>query len=97
MKCINGRKSLSKGERVAWQYQHCLGRDYTIITRRGRFIKYVRHQGFSLVGAVKDGTAKDRQYAIVQFEGNKRPSRVLVYDLWRESEFEAELAKQEDE
>jgi len=55
---------MNNGDRVKWRYQHCLGRAYTTITKKGTFIK-----------EQKNG------YALVQFEGNKNPSRVLAKSL----------------
>ena len=65
--------SFQTGEIVAWQYEHCLGRNYTTITKFGEYIGRIRH--------TKRHTG-DR-LAMVHFEGNKRPSRVPLDDLYK--------------
>ena len=60
------------GEVVAWQYRHCLGRNRTTITKFGEYIGQIKH--------TKRHTG-DR-LAMVHFEGNKRPSKVPLDDLY---------------
>lgn len=67
--------SFQSGEIVAWQYEHCLGENYTTITKFGEYIGRIRH--------TKRHTG-DR-LAMVHFEGNKRPSRVPLDDLYKTS------------
>ena len=64
------------GEIVAWQYEHCMGKNYTTITKFGKYIGRIRH--------TKKHTG-DR-LAVVHFEGNKHPSRVPLDDLYKTRE-----------
>lgn len=63
-------EELKEGMEVYWTYDHSLGRCYTQITKKGKFIRLIRYGGFCWV----------------HFDGNKRMSRVAVKDLWEKKQ-----------
>lgn len=60
------------GDKIFWTYEHHLNsKSSTFITKKGEFISLIKHNN-KWVG---------EQLALVQFSGNKKPSRVPLYDL----------------
>ncbi len=70
------RKGRKMARRIKWTYDHALGGGvYTTITKSGNFVGLVKHTArhWEKMGA--------EQMAIVQFDGNKRKSRVPLKEL----------------
>ncbi|MGQ4893367.1 MAG: hypothetical protein ACP6IQ_01940 [Candidatus Njordarchaeia archaeon] len=70
------------GDKVLWQYDHWVGRGYTLITKKGEFIREVVSKGKEL------GYPK---YCIVHFKGNKNPSKVPVKHVCLEKKLKSEM------
>lgn len=71
--------NFKKGDRVIWSYIHHLNhKSSTIIIKHGRYVARINH------------TCRYRgpQQAYVEFDGNKRLSKVPYYELEPETEEE---------
>lgn len=70
---------MQTGAVVIWQYKHWLNsRSYIWREKSGSFVRLVRH-----TKQYWDTRNYPAQLAIVQFDGNKRPSRVPLSELRR--------------
>jgi len=66
---------MKRGQRVAWTYDHSLGRVYTRITKHGTYLGLCRHTRKHW------DKFNSEQLAWVHFDGNKRRSRVPFSEL----------------
>lgn len=71
------RSKFSKGDRVIWSYIHHLNsKSSTVIIKHGRYVARVKHTA-RYIGP---------QLAWVEFDGNKRLSKVPYWELEPETE-----------
>ena len=65
---------MEAGDRVNWTYEHHLNRYSSVyITKEGTLIKFT--------GETKSVRYVSGKFALVHFDGNKHPSKVLVSEL----------------
>lgn len=76
------KKWFNKGDRVMWSYQHSLNsKSKTTITKYGTVIE--------MTGGVKNVRYVCGSYVVIQFDGNKHPSKKPISEVF--------LCKQEKE
>ena len=70
--------NFNKGDRVTWTYKHTLNRkSSTYITKEGTFITRCKPNANKGLANMMWNT----DFAIVHFDGNKNPSKVLIIEL----------------
>ena len=62
--------SFKRGDRVFYDWMHCLGRSRVPRRKIGRFVRYIRHRSLS-----------SSPNALVLFDGNDTTSRVEITKL----------------
>jgi len=74
------------GDKVLWQYDHWVGRGYTSITKKGKFIREVVSKKRS-----PSYCHSFVKYCMVHFEGNKNPSKVPIEHVYLEKGLKPEM------
>lgn len=63
-----------KGDQIRWKYLHCFGRARAWRVKRGIFIGYIKS---------RHDCQKPEYLALVQFDGNRYPTRIPIKELSR--------------
>mgnify|MGYP001295633728 CR=1 FL=1 len=74
--------NFKKGDKIEWTYEHSLNRkSKTHITKTGIFIRVLDMRKLSRARRIPQYNSEISSYAIVHFDGNKNPSKVLINEL----------------